>query len=196
MAAVSALAERLRPACAALAMLVSILLAPQPASAQNAERGSSVERQVKAAYLYRFAGFVEWPDGVFVRPDAALVIGVAGSDNMAEELERSASGQNVGGRPIVVRRLRRADPLTGVHILFAGQADKGWQADLVAASRHQPVLTVTESEDAFALGSVLNFTLVDQKVRFEVALKAAALGHLKISARMLSAAYRVVPGAP
>ncbi|WP_374584610.1 YfiR family protein [Pseudoduganella sp.] len=172
-------------------MLLAVLLAaPWPLLA-HAQAGSSLERQVKAAYLYKFAGFVEWPEGSFPRPDSAVVIGVAGADALADQLEQTVAGHTANGRPLQVRRLRRGDSLGGVHMLFVSGQDKSLAHDLLSASRGQPVLTVTDADDTFGLGSMINFLIADERLRFEVSLKPALAARLKISARMLSAAYRV-----
>ncbi len=188
----SALCRLLMRASMAVALLALSL--PGSAMAQGSDPATPIERQVKAAYIYKFANFVEWPDGIFARSDTPLVIGVAGADAIADELERVAASQAGSGRPVSVRRLRRADQVAGVHILFIGAVDKGVLVDILAASRRLPVLSVTESDEAHALGSVLNFVIANNKVRFEVALKAAGQNHLRISARMLSVAFKVAPG--
>lgn len=155
------------------------------------QTNSSLERQVKAAYLYKFAGFVEWPEGSFPRADSAVVIGVAGADALAEQLEQTVAGHTANGRPLQVRRIRRGDSLAGVHMLFVAAQDKSLAQDLLSASRGQPVLTVTDADDNFGMGSMINFVIADERLRFEVSLKPAQASRLKISARMLSAAYRV-----
>ena len=160
----------------------------------RAQAADALERQVKAAYLYKFAGFVEWPDGCFARPDSALVIGVLGADALADQLEQTVAGHSANGRAIVVRKLRRGEPPGGLHILFLGALERSALQETLAASRHQPVLTVSDSEEAHALGSMVNFIVADDKLRFEVALKPVAAARMKISARMLAAAYKVQPG--
>ncbi len=171
-----------------------LALAWLPALA-DAPPSAPVERQIKAAYLYKFAGFVEWPEGSFVRPDSPVVIGVMGADALAEQLERTVAGHTANGRPLVVRKLKKGEPPGNVHILFLGAMDKAALAEVLAASRNQPLLTVSDSEEALAYGSIINFVVADDRLRFEVALKPAATARLRISARMLSAAYRVHPGA-
>ncbi|NRR29256.1 YfiR family protein [Oxalobacteraceae bacterium] len=168
-------------------LLLALSLLPQPlAQAQNA-----LERQVKAAFLYKFAGYVEWPEGSFARADAPLVIGVAGADALAEQLEQTVAGRSANGHPLQVRRLQRGEAPAAVHMLFVGALDKGALQELMAASAALPVLTVSDTEQAYALGTIINFVVAEDKLRFEVALKAAATARLKISARMLSAAVRV-----
>ncbi|CAN7581461.1 YfiR family protein [Pseudoduganella sp. LjRoot289] len=152
-------------------------------------------RQVKAAYLYKFAGFVEWPEGSFVRPDSPLVIGVMGADALAEQLEQTVAGHSANGHPLQVKKLKKNEAPGNVHILFLGALDKASLQDVIAATRNQPLLTVSDNEEAHALGSIVNFVLADDRLRFEVALKPASLARIRISARMLSAAVKVQGGA-
>ncbi|UMR31298.1 YfiR family protein [Massilia sp. MB5] len=152
----------------------------------------ALERQVKAAYLCKFAGFVEWPEGSFARPDSPLLIGVAGAEALAAELEQSMAGHAVNGHALQVRRLKKGETPAGLHILFAGAAlERNELQDLLAAARGQAILTISDAEEAQALGSVIRFLVIDDRLRFEVALKAAGLSRLRISARMLAAAYKV-----
>lgn len=177
--------RRLLLAAAGVMLLLPGAAWPQP---------GALERQVKAAYLYKFAGFVEWPDGSFSRPDSPLVIGVAGADALADQLEQTVAGRSAGGHPLQVKRLRNGEPLAGIHVLFVGTVDKAQLQDWLASSQSQAVLTVSDSEEVHALGSIVNFVVADDRLRFEVALKQAMAARIKISARMLSAAYRVQGG--
>ena len=151
-----------------------------------------LERQVKAAYLYKFAGFVEWPEASFKGADSVLTIGVSGSDVLAEQLERIVAGRNVNGRPIAVRRIRPGDALPGLHILFADQSmERAALGAMLAAARAHSVLTVTDAEDGLALGAMIGFVVADERLRFDVALRQAQASGLRISARMLAVAHKV-----
>ena len=157
-----------------------------------AQSEAQSEYRVKAAFLYKFGSYVEWPDRAFPRSDSPLTIGVIGADALAEELEQIVSGRNVNGRPVQVRRLRAGESMAGLQVLFIGRADGGRLAEILSAAKGRSLLTVTESEDALQLGSVINFVVVDDKVRFDVALPPADLGSLKISSRLLAVARKVV----
>lgn len=176
-------------------LLLALLCIPAWIHAETSNPSNAVERQIKAAYLYKFAGFVEWPEGSFVRPDSPVVIGVMGADALAEQLEQTVAGHTANGRPLMVRRLHKGEPPGNVHILFLGAMDKASLAEVLNANRNQPLLTVSDSEEAYALGSIINFVVADDRLRFEVSLKPAAAARIRISARMLAAAYRVSPGA-
>ncbi|MDQ1812749.1 YfiR family protein [Massilia sp. CCM 9210] len=151
----------------------------------------SVENQVKAAYLFKFAGFVEWPEGSFTRTDSPLQIGVAGNDALADQLEQMVAGRTVGGHAISVRKLRRGDALHGVHILFIGAGERSAVIDMLAAARGQSVLTVSDADDSIALGCMIAFVVARDRLRFDVALGQVNSSRLRISARMLAAANRV-----
>ncbi|MEO8297904.1 MAG: YfiR family protein [Burkholderiales bacterium] len=156
---------------------------------------ADAEVQIKSAFLYKFLTFIEWPSQVFDQPTAALTIGVLGADRLGDELSQLAAGRQAGGRPITVRRLRAGEALTGLHVLFIGRPESNRTAAAVAAAKGQPMLVVTESDQAFAMGSAINFVVVDDKVRFDVALQPAEQVGLKISARLLSVARKVVTNA-
>lgn len=155
-------------------------------AAQPAELG------IKAAYLYKFGGFVEWPQGAFAAPAAPLVIGVLGADALADELDQAVAGRRVQERPVAVRRLRPGERIEGVHVLFVGAAQDARLAEVAAGVRGRPVLVVGESESATGRGAMINFVVAQNRVRFDVALPAAEAGGLKISARLLGVARRVI----
>ncbi|MGZ8289887.1 MAG: YfiR family protein [Telluria sp.] len=164
------------------------------AGAGAARADDPLEREIKAAYLYKFGSFVEWPEASFARPDSPLHIAVAGDDALADQLARTVAGRNVGGRPVSVRKLRSDEAPGAVHILFVSGQERG-AAELFKSVRGQPVLTVSDSEESLALGSMVAFVVSANKLRFLVAMPPVVPSRLRISARMLAAALRVQPGA-
>lgn len=153
------------------------------------------EIQIKAAFLYKFGGFVEWPAGAFARSDSAFAIGVLGAEAVATELEQITAGRTVQGRAVSVRRLKRGEPLAGLHVLFIGRQEAARLAEILAGAEGRATLVVTEFDSALTQGSMINFVAVDDKVRFDVALPPAERGHLRISSRLLSVARKVIQGA-
>ena len=180
-----------RAAFAGLLGLILTVSAPLECRAQSSVQAA--EYEVKAAFLYKFASYVEWPPKVFDQPGSPFAIGIAGADLLADALARIVVGREIGGRPVEIRKLHRGDPLTGLQILFVGRPGDG-PSSFLASARGRPLLTVSESEDAFASGSMINFVIVDDKVRFDVALREAELANLKVSARLLSVARKVRTG--
>ena len=178
-------------AVAALAMLATV-----PARAQSAQQASAPERRVKAAFLYKFLGYTEFPPSAFADAAAPVVIGVAGADELAAELSRVVAGRTVQGRTMAVKLLRESDSAAGVHLLFVGGNDSARMRSLLKAAQPAPMLVVSEAEDGLQQGSVINFRVVDERVRFDVSLDAAEKNSVKLSSRLLSVANHVQKGAP
>lgn len=150
----------------------------------------ATEYELKAAFLYNFAGYVEWPAETFGGPETPLVFAVAGSEELAGNLELMMAGRTVNGRAARVRRLAGGDSLAGVHVLFAGGVVSAPAASLLQAALAQSILTVTEAV-ARPRDSVINFEIVDGRVRFDVSLDAARRADLQVSSRLLQVALRV-----
>jgi hypothetical protein len=161
------------------------------AGAAAAQRTEAPEATVKAAYLFRFAGYVEWSASDFESPTAPLVIGVIGSDDIAAELTRIVAGRSVAGHPVAVKRLTESDSTHGLNMLFAGR-DAPRLAQILRAAQSQGTLAVTEVDHGLEMGSVINFVPLDSRLGFEVSLDSADRSGHRISSRMLSVAKRVV----
>jgi hypothetical protein len=143
---------------------------------------------VKAAFLYRFAAYIEWPEDA---PGESFVIGVAGSDGVVDQLESLLPRVSVHGHSAVVRRVTRAADLDGVHVLYVGQREFKNTRALRTAALDKPILIVTDEESGLDGGAVINFLQGDRTVRFEISLIAADRAHLKIDAALLAVAERV-----
>lgn len=168
-------------------------LLPQ-ARADNVATSPALERRVKAAFLYKFLGYAEFPPGAFVDAASPVTIGVVGADELAAEVARIVSGRTVNNRPILVRVLRESELGTPVHLLFIGGYDSGKVGRLVRAATNA-LLVVTECDGGLQQGSAINFRIVDERVRFDVALDAAERNGIKLSSRLLTVANRVQKGA-
>ncbi|CAN7226347.1 YfiR family protein [Pseudoduganella sp. LjRoot289] len=152
---------------------------------------ASVERAVKAAFLYKFLGYIEFP--ATADSGGPLVVGVVGADDVGIELARITAGRTVGTRPVSVRPLREGEPLNGLHMLFVG-AETAKPATVLKAAQQAGVLSVSETEGGLQQGSVINFRVVEERVRFEVSLPSAEKSNVKLSSRLLSVAYHVQKG--
>lgn len=175
-----------RCTAAVLVMLLGVF-----ATAASAADGSpqSLEQQVKAAFLFKFSGYVEWPQSAFAEPGSPLVIGVTGDEALAVELGRTVANRTMNGRSVSVRKLRADEDFSGVHMLFVGRSQLERLGELVTHPR--PILTVTDVARGLEQGSIINFVTVGNRVRFEVALDSARRSALKIGAPLLSVAMRV-----
>jgi hypothetical protein len=181
----------------ATALAAALLAAPAPARAADAAAGTaSLERSVKAAFLFKFLSYAEFPPTAFADPAAPFTIGVLGADELAGELARLVAGRSVASRPVAVRALRENDTGAPVHLMFIGGADSGRVGRVLRTVPPGPVLTVTEAEQGLHQGSIINFKIVDERVRFDVSLEAAERNNVRLSSRLLSVASAVHKEAP
>lgn len=143
----------------------------------------------KAAFLHRFAAYIEWPDDASA--EGPFVIGVAGDEGVVKQLESLLPGVTVRGRPTTVRRVNRIADLAGLHLLFVGAGEFKNTRALRAAALEQPILIVTDDEGGLDGGAVINFLETNDTVKFEISLIAADRARLKVDAALLAVAARV-----
>jgi uncharacterized protein DUF4154 len=171
--------------------LLAALLAMAAGAADSQQQAT--EAAVKAAFLYKFPGYVEWPAQALGAADAPFVIGVAGSEEVAAELERLVPNRPIANRKVVVRRVKEGESPRGLNMLFVGR-NEGASRALVRAAQQQPgVLVVTESDRGLEMGAAINLVSLEERIAFEVSLENAERAGLHISSRMLAVARRVVP---
>jgi hypothetical protein len=154
-----------------------------------AQAPAARESAVKAAFLYKFSAFVDWPAGTFQRREQPLVIGVSGDEEVAEDLEQLLAARK-DDRPVSVRRVQEGASTSGVNILFLGARRDLRLREAIDAAKG-PVLIVTEQPGALQLGSVLNFSSDAGRVRFSASLSSAEARGLKLSSRLLAVAQAV-----
>lgn len=184
-----------RARCAPIGRLrraVAGLVAVAAAGTVWAQAMQATPDQVKAAYLHKFAAYVEWPSGTFADSAAPVVVGVVNAQAVHAEMTRLIEGRPVQGRPMVVRPVAAERAQEGVHILYVGSDTPGSAQKILPLYRDRPVLTVTDAPDGIADGAVLGFVLDAQRVRFQASLPAAHRAGLTLSSRLLAVADRVV----
>lgn len=164
-------------------------------AASNEDTESAVEQRIKAASLYKFLGYAEWPPAAFSAADSPYVIGIVDAEEIAQELSRISANRQVNGRRLVIRKMKQGDTLAGIHALFIGRAARDRQAQWLQLAQRLPILTVTETPGGLAQGSMINFLLAEDRVRFEVSLDALEDSNVKLSSRVLSVALYTTKGA-
>ena len=152
----------------------------------NAQAQASGEYAVKAAFLYNFARFVEWPGDAL--GNGPLLVGVVGDDPFGSSIDQTVAGKNVNGHPIAVRRLRWGQNLRQCHILFISSSEAKRLPQILESLRGASVLTVGDIEHFDRQGGVVRFLIEDGKVRFEINVDAADQAGLKISSKLLALA--------
>ena len=171
-----------------LATCTSLLIA----GSAWAQPNPSSEYAVKAAFLFHFAQFVEWPPDAFKNAAAPLTYCTVGEDPFNGALESALSGKNIGTHRIRVEHVKQAQELQSCQILFIGIAEKKRLASTLESVKGTPVLTVGESEHFVEQGGIIGFCQEENKIRFEINLGAAGSARLKISAKLLSLAKTVL----
>lgn len=174
-----------------LALAVAALTAAVPAAAQDA-----LEREVRAVYLYNFARYVTWPAEAFPNARTPVRICVLGTDPFGDALDRAVAGETVNGRTLEAVRVGPQDALRGCHILYAASVDDRRAAAALAAAQGRPLLTVGEHDRFLDRGGMIRFRRIDNRVRFDINLKAVERNGLRISARLLGVAAEVRRDAP
>lgn len=149
---------------------------------------ASSEYQVKAAFLYNFAKFVDWPAEAFAGSNGMLVIGVIGDDPFGGSLDQAINGKTINGRPLVVRRLRWGQDLRSCHIIFISSSERQRLKQIIESLRGVSVLTVGDMGQFNQQGGIINFILEANKVRFEINSRGADQARLKVSSKLLSLA--------
>jgi hypothetical protein len=174
-----------RTALTLLAAACAMSLAVRAAGAAE----SYSEDAVKAAFLYRFTGYVDWPPQAAADPQFTIAVLDAGG--VATELERLLQNRQIQNRPAQVRPIKNLRELDGAQMLYIGGSHRDDLHRLISSVAGRPVLVVTSQEGGLDAGSSVNFLLIDQRVRFEISLDAAQGSGLRVASELLAVAIRV-----
>jgi YfiR/HmsC-like len=161
-----------------------VILAPRLVAQSEA----LAEYQVKAAFLFNFAKFVDWPESAFSDGRAPIVLGVVGENPFGDDLSNIVSGQQVKGRSIRVGRFKFGDDLRSCHVVFVSASEHAHVSQILASLRGAGALTVSDLDGFAAAGGVMQFVTEDSRVRFVVNLDAASRSKLRINSKLLALA--------
>jgi hypothetical protein len=160
------------------------LMGAKPAWSQK----TAPEYDLKAAYIFNFSLFVDWPAGAFEHPDSPIIIGVLGDSRFATVLQETLKGQDARGRSFVVQSWNSAKNVQHCHLLFvASGAAQEW-AQVVQSVRRTPTLTIGEWPDFIGTGGIVNFFVEGKKIRFDISAETARRAGLNMSSKMLGLA--------
>ncbi len=156
--------------------------------AQTRQQSPVAEYQVKAAFLYNFAKFVEWPEEALGDSTQPIIIGVIGRDPFGADLDRILSAETVKGRPLFIKRFKRGEKPLPCHVLFISSSEEKQLTGILARLAGKCVLTVSGSKRFTRAGGMIRFIVKDDRVSFEINVSAAERAGLKISSRLLKLA--------
>lgn len=167
-------------------LTAALLLAAAEGTPQEAQPS---EYQLKAAFIYNFAQFVEWPPAAFAEATSPLVIGVLGESPFGGALEQTVRGKALQAHPLIIKAFRSpAEATNNCHVLFISASEKRRLGEIVAGLRGTSVLTVGETEGFIEAGGMINFIQHGKKIRFQINNQAAKSAGLKVSSKLLSLA--------
>jgi hypothetical protein len=175
----------------ALGVLASLLV-PLRRDA-HAATPRSPEHQIKAAFLFNFAQFVDWPTNALPKPQSPLVIGVLGADPFGVALDEIVRGETIKGHPLVIQRYRQVEDVGACHILFITEADSTKLKPIFARLSGRNILTVGDAEAFTQRGGMIRFFTEQKKIRLEINVAAVQKAGLTISSRLLRLARIVSP---
>jgi hypothetical protein len=146
------------------------------------------EYQVKAAFLYNFAKFVEWPAGAFKSPSGPIVICVFGRSPLGQSLEQAVNGKQIDGHGLAIRQISDLREIGACNLLFVAASEKKRLVAVLELVKTESVLTVGETANFGMAGGIINFKLDDGKVGLEINAHAAQRARLQISSKLMSLA--------
>jgi hypothetical protein len=151
-------------------------------------RAQPLEFAVKATFLHKFTGFVEWPESVFESSGSPFVLCVAGNDPVGKLVGQAAMGQAYATHPIEVRHIAQPAAVAGCHMLYVAGLPADTIDSYLQAAKGKPILTVTDGAASRRTQGMINFVVRDNRVRFEIDLDVATAHRVVVSSKLASLA--------
>ena len=172
----------------AVALFVAGLLTVPGLHAQNSK---PTDFQVKAAYLYNFGRFIEWPANVTPAKTGYFNICVVGEDPFGAALDATLSGELIGNQKVVARRITSPHEASECRILFISSSETKRLNKIIESLDKTPVLTVSDAPQFSQRGGMIQFVLEGSRIRFEVNLAATQRAGLTPSSELLKVATAI-----
>ena len=151
----------------------------------KAQENQPTEYQIKAAFLFRFAMFVEWPERAFASRTSPFVIAVLGENPFHDDLSKTVQNKKIDDHPLLVKEVRLPMEATNCHLLFISASEKKRLPEILDSLKGTSVLTVSEMERFTETGGMINFVLKGANIRFQINKDAATAAGLKISSKLM-----------
>jgi hypothetical protein len=169
-------------------MFVASWFVIEVGAAAETSSAESLEYSIKAAFLFKFGTFVEWPPDEFPSAESPFIIGIVGDDPFGATLDNTVKGHSIGNRKIVVVRANRIEQISGEQILFISQSEKDRMTSLSGKLGDRKVLSVAEFEHP---DIIIHLVVENDKVRFDINLDTANRAGIKLSSKLLNVARTV-----
>ena len=166
-------------------VLIAVWILAEGASNVYAQSQQLPEYEVKAAFIYKFTKFVDWPAQAFADSREPFSICVLGRDPFGNILDQIFSGKSVNGREPVIKRSDSIEELKGCHILFISSSGKKRVAEIIGVIQFPGILTIGDTDQFAQSGGVIGLHEQDKKIRIEINVEAAKRAGLTISSKLL-----------
>lgn len=173
----------------ALGMVVC-LTTPPPVGGRD---GRVPEHQLKAAFLFNFAKYVDWPTEAFPEATTPIRFGILGENPFEGALQRIIEAKTIGNRPLTLTRSRRIDELESCHLLYISRSEEERVDSLLNGLQGQPVLTVSDIDRFARSGGMIELFLQENRIAFKINRTPVEESNLKMSSRLLNLATIVSP---
>jgi len=159
-----------------------------------AQTPASKEYQIKAAFLFNFAQFIDWPSTAFANTNTPFCIGILGDDPFGPVLDKTVQDENVNGHPLVIQRYREVAEATNCQVLFVSRSETKRLKDIFTGLKNPNILTVGEVEGFCKGGGAIRFVMEQNKIHFRISPDAVKNASLTASSKLLRLAEIVSPG--
>lgn len=149
--------------------------------------------RLKAAYLFNFIQFVEWPDSVFENENSPIILAVLGKDPFGKILDETVLNEKIGNHPIIIKRFRYLSQLEFCHVLFVSDSETGTFQFILKSIKKSPILTISDIDNFGIHGGNISFYLEENKLRFAINIQALKQSALKVSSKLLRLAKVINP---
>lgn len=143
----------------------------------------AAEYQVKAAFLFNFSKFLEWPEAAMGKPDEPFVIGVIGTDPFGTYLDELIADEKIMGHSMVAKRFSGVQEIDRCHILFINVPGK--TSEVLNALKGKSILTVSDDNGFSGLGGIIRFFTENETIHLEINIQAAKAANLNVSSKLL-----------
>lgn len=171
-------------------LIIFILLQANTISASG-EIQSARAMEIQAAFLVKFSSYVKWPEKAFPGPDEPLVVGIIGRDPFGSTVDKIARSFNANGRDVEVRRFKNPASLHRSHILFIPFSEIERMDEITTALSGRSVLLVGNFPGFLEQSGIINFVMIDKKIRFNISKTNGQKAGLAISSKLLSVAHEI-----
>ncbi|MBI2423175.1 MAG: YfiR family protein [Candidatus Hydrogenedentes bacterium] len=173
-----------RIACLLLAVALSV-------PAVHGQRSAS-EEELKAAFIFRFLNFIEWPENTFEKEDDPIIVGLLGESPMEKELDKALSGKYVQERPLQLKLGATAEALKDCQVVFIAESASEELAAVLEQLKGAPIVTVSDLPDFARKGGMIQLFRADNKVRFDINMDSVKSAKIKISSRLIQLASSIL----